>query len=57
MRPCTTRVPDSLAGAVADASSGRVVLVEAGFRPFWATMGQYWLTFTYSRVRKVAPLL
>jgi hypothetical protein len=31
-------VPESLAGAVADASSGRVALVEAVFRPFWAKL-------------------
>ncbi len=34
-----TMVPESLAGAVTDASSGRVALVEAVFRPFWAKLG------------------
>ena len=33
-----TRVPESPAGAVTDASSGRVALVEAVFRPFWAKL-------------------
>ena len=33
-----TRVPDNLAGAVADASSGRVALVEAVLRPYWARL-------------------
>ena len=33
-----TRVLEGLADAVADASSGRVALVEAVFGPFWAKL-------------------
>ena len=33
-----TRVQESLAGAVAGSSSGRVALVEAVFGPFWAKL-------------------
>ncbi len=33
-----TRVPESLAGAGADASPGRLALVEAVIRPFWAKL-------------------
>ncbi len=36
-------MPDSLAVAVADASSGRVALVEAVLRPFWARLAVQYL--------------